>query len=91
MILDIPVEDLVLLNKGFKRYIHILKEEDINTSSEMLKAYVSCNLDHINGLGRKFFSLAKDLLDNQKKYKRLYDNLMGKTPEEGKEQDETRE
>ena len=46
-VFDIPVDDLVLINQDFKRYIRILKENDINTTVDLATAYITCSLVHV--------------------------------------------
>ncbi len=72
---NIPVEELLVINPSFKRYIKYLLAADIHTTSEMVVAYLSRKLDSIRGLGRKFFTIFKDFLHNQPKYKKDYINL----------------
>ena len=74
-IFDIPVSELPLLNPDFKRYIRILQDSGIHTTSEMAAAYFFCRLGTVKGLGKKFFALIKDLFNNQKKYKSVYNEL----------------
>lgn len=74
-VFDIPVEDLVLINHDFKRYIRILKENDINTTVDMATAYITCSLGSCRGLGKKFFGLLKDFLDHHVTYKEMYDEI----------------
>lgn len=71
-VFNIPVEDLVLINSDFKRYIRILKEHQINTTVDLATAYISCSLGSLNGLGKKFFSILKDFLDHHVTYKEMY-------------------
>lgn len=68
-VFDIPVEDLVLINLDFKRYIRILKENDIHTTTELATAYITCSLGSCHSLGKKFFGLLKDFLDHHVTYK----------------------
>ena len=75
---DIPVEDLVLINSDFKRYIRILKENDINTTVDLATAYITCSLGSCHGLGKKFFGLLKDFLDHHVTYKEMYDDIKEK-------------
>lgn len=77
-VFDIPVEDLVLLNSDFKRYIRILKENNINTTVDLATAYITCSLGSCQGLGKKFFGLLKDFLDHHVTYKEMYDEIQGK-------------
>ena len=72
---NIPVEELLVINPGFKRYIKLLIAADIHTTSDLVIAYLSRELDSIRGLGRKFFTIFKDFLHNQPKYKKYYMNL----------------
>ena len=77
-VFDIPVEELVLINRDFKRYIRILKENGIHTTVDLATAYISCSLGSCRGLGRKFFGLLKDFLDHHVIYKRMYDEIQEK-------------
>ena len=74
-VFDIPVEDLVMINRDFKRYIRILKENDINTTVDLATAYITCSLGSCHGLGKKFFGLLKDFLDHHVTYKEMYDEI----------------
>ena len=77
-VFDIPVEELVAINSDFKRYIRILKENNINTTVEMATAYITCSLGTCRGLGKKFFGLLKDFLDHHVTYKQMYDEIQEK-------------
>ena len=74
-VFDIPVEDLVVINRDFKRYIRILKENNINTTVDLATAYITCSLGSCHGLGKKFFGLLKDFLDHHVTYKEMYDEI----------------
>ena len=71
----IPVTMLPSLNPDFKRYIRILEEHNILTTSDLATAYLSCELGSVKGLGKKFFITVKDFLFNQHKYKKLYNEI----------------
>ena len=75
VIFDIPVEELPSLNGDFKRYIKPLRDSNINTTADMITAYLSCNLGSIRGLGRKFFITLQDFLNHQHKYQQEYQIL----------------
>jgi hypothetical protein len=77
-VLDIPVDDLVLINRDFNRYIRILKENDINTTVDLATAYITCSLGSCQGLGKKFYGLLKDFLDHHVTYKQMYDEIQEK-------------
>ena len=87
-VFDIPVEDLVLINRDFKRYIRILKENDINTTVDLATAYITCSLGSCHGLGKKFFGLLKDFLDHHVTYKQMYEEIQEKL---NSKEDETNE
>ena len=75
-VIDISVEDLVVLKPEFNRYIRILKENGIETTSQMVTAYEEFTLTKMKGLGKKFYTLVQDFIDNQKDYKAKYDEIM---------------
>ena len=77
-VFDIPVEELVLINRDFKRYIRILREHEINTTVDLATAYISCSLGTCHGLGKKFFGLLRDFLDHHVTYKQMYDEIQEK-------------
>ncbi len=74
-VFDIPVSELPSLNPDFKRYVRILEEHGVHTTSKMASEYLACTLGSINGLGRKFFATIKEFLENQSKYKKLYQQI----------------
>lgn len=74
-IFDIPVDELPMLNPDFKRYIRILHDNDIHTTTDMVTAYLSCSLGGVKGLGRKFFVTMQDFLSHQHKYQNEYKKL----------------
>lgn len=74
-VFDIPVDELVLINRDFRRYIRILKENDIYTTVDLATAYITCSLGSCHGLGKKFFGLLKDFLDHHVTYKEMYDEI----------------
>ena len=83
-VFNIPVEELVIINSDFKRYIRVLKENGIDTTVDLATAYITCSLGSYRGLGKKFYGLLKDFLDHHVKYKELYDQLQ-KTKEDNNE------
>ena len=78
-VIDMPVENLVMLKPEFNRYIRILKENGIETTSQMVRAYETFTLTKMKGLGKKFYSLVQDFIDNQKEYKVRYKEIKGET------------
>ena len=77
-VFDIPIEDLVLINRDFKRYIRILKENGIDTTVDLATAYISCSFGSCQGLGKKFYGLLKDFLDHHVTYKQMYEEIQAK-------------
>lgn len=53
-VFDIPVEEPVLINRDFKRYIRILKEHGINTAVDLADSYISCSLGTCMVLAESF-------------------------------------
>lgn len=74
-VLDIPVSELPSIEPDFKRYIRILQEHHIHTTSQLVAAYLSCSLGSYRGLGKKFFSVLRAFLNEQHKYKCIYNEL----------------
>jgi len=74
-IFNIPVDELPMLNPDFKRYIRILHDSEIHTTTDMITAYLSCSLGGVKGLGRKFFVTMRDYLSHQHKYQNEYKKL----------------
>ncbi len=74
-VLDISVTELPAIEPDFKRYIRILQEHGIHTTSQLVTAYLSCRLGSCRGLGKKFFSVLRVYLNEQHKYKKKYDEL----------------
>jgi transposase len=72
-VLEIPVSKLPSIEPDFKRYIRILHEHGVETTSDLVTAYLSCSLGSCRGLGKKFFSVLRTFLNEQHKYKRIYE------------------
>ena len=62
----------------YAAYIRVLKENGINTTTDLATAYITCSLGSCKGLGKKFFGLLKDFLDHHVTYKQIYDELQDK-------------
>ena len=83
VVMDIPVDELPLLNPDFKRYVKVLKEHNINTTSQLATAYYSYEVAKFKGVGKKFHGLMKDFVDNQKTYRDKYKELHPQVESEG--------
>ena len=66
--LDIPVAKLPSINPDFKRYVKVLHENGIMTTSDLVASYLSCSLGRVRGLRRKFFVTLQNFVTNQNKY-----------------------
>ena len=74
-VFEFSIDDLPMLNQDFKRYIRILHENDIHTTTDMVTAYLSCSLSGTKGLGRKFHVTIQDYLQHQHRYQNEYKKL----------------
>ena len=74
-VICISLDDLVLLQPDFKRYVKILTGESIYNTEMLVTAYNNLELKQIRGLGQKFYSILKDFIHNQKKYIQLCNEL----------------
>lgn len=77
-VIDIPISDLVIINPSFRRYAHLLIPQEISGTKQLIDKYTECSLAGTRGLGKKFFSLIREFMDNQESYRRRYDILRGK-------------
>jgi hypothetical protein len=84
-VLEIPVSELPSIEPDFKRYVRILQEHGITTTSQLVAAYLSCSLGSCRGLGKKFFSVLRVFLNDQHRYKRIYEELHSNQPSQPKE------
>jgi hypothetical protein len=71
MVMNIPLDDLALINSGFRRYIPLLKSVGIVDTQALAHSFFACELRGCKGLGPKFFSLVKDFTENQDGYRKL--------------------
>ena len=75
-VFDIPVTDLQLINREFKRYEKHLHNAHIYSTKQLATAYLECTLGSVAGLGKKFFMMLDDFFAHQYMYKKQYDSLM---------------
>lgn len=74
-VMDISIDILPELNPEFKRYIKLLKENSIDTTAQLATAYYTYEVAKIKGIGKKFYGLVKDFINNQKEYVAKYREL----------------
>lgn len=72
VVIDITLDELASINRDFRRYVRILRENNVSTTTELINQYYACRLKDYKGLGKKFYSLVKDFITNQKHYRELY-------------------
>ena len=68
-VIDISIEELANKDPAFKRYVRILISGNIHTTKQMVHSYYLCDLMNIKGLGKKFYGLLKEFIENQEKYR----------------------
>ena len=85
-VFDIPVEELALLNRKFKRYIKPLHNFGLFTTKQLANAYLSCTLKDAEGLGKAFFSLLDDFFKHHREYQKMYFELKKPKEEQKREQ-----
>ena len=70
-VIDIPIERLAELDPDYKRYVRILIANKIKTTKKMVHEYYICNLTNIKGLGKKFYGMLTEFIENQSHYRKL--------------------
>ena len=68
-VIDISIEELANKDPAFKRYVRILISGNIHTTKQLVHSYYLCDLTNIKGLGKKFYGLLKEFIENQEKYR----------------------
>jgi hypothetical protein len=68
-VIDISIEELANKDPAFRRYVRILISGNIHTAKQMVHSYYLCDLTNIKGLGKKFYGLLKEFIENQEKYR----------------------
>jgi len=71
VVVNVTIDKLAEMNHDFYRYVKPLVGSGIYNTTDLVHRYYSCELRQIKGLGKKFFGLIKDFIDNQKYYKKL--------------------
>ncbi len=80
VLLDIPLTSFEKMVPKFHRYVHILNANGIFTTAEMIRSYMTCSLDGINGLGPNFNCIVRDLIANQRDYRDNWNKLVNDNP-----------
>ena len=85
-VINITILQLSQINTAFKRYITPLGKAGIYNTEILVKAYYECRLKKIQGLGKKFFGLVREFIENQKYYVNALNNPNGGSCIENAEQ-----
>ena len=85
-VINITILQLSQINTAFKRYITPLGKAEIYNTEILVKAYYECRLKKIQGLGKKFFGLVREFIENQKYYVNALNNPNGGSCIENAEQ-----
>jgi len=72
-VIDIAFEELAKVEPSFNRFVKILTSNGYSKTQELVNAYYQNKLVNVAGLGQRFFSLLKDFIMQQKKYKSVLD------------------
>lgn len=75
-VLNITLDELALINSGFRRYIPLLKSIDIVDTKALVHSFLACELRGCKGLGPKFYTLVKEFTENQSGYRDLYNSFL---------------
>ena len=74
-VINIPIETLAAINPSFRRYIRYLINSGITDTKTLAHQYAICGLPGVKGLGKNFFALVKDFINDQDKYKKSYERI----------------
>jgi hypothetical protein len=74
-VINISIETLAIINPAFKRYIRYLMNNGITDTVILAHQYSICGLPLIKGLGKNFFALVKDFINDQDKYRKSYERI----------------
>ena len=76
-VINMPIESLISINPSFRRYSRSLSQLGIATTQELIHKYSECQLKSAKGLGKKFFTLVKEFINNQTFYQNEYNIIRG--------------
>ena len=71
-VMDMTIDELCMLEPQFRRYVKPLHAAGIATTSQLVHEFYTCRLTTVGGLGKKFYGLVKEFIENQQAYKKLY-------------------
>ena len=71
-VMDMTIDELCMLEPQFRRYVKPLHAAGIATTSQLVHEFYTCRLTTVGGLGKKFYGLVKEFIENQQACKKLY-------------------
>ena len=74
-VINMSIEELAAINPAFRRYIRYLINSGITDTKILAHQYAICGLPSIKGLGKNFFALVKDFINEQDTYKKSYERM----------------
>ncbi|MBO5567653.1 MAG: IS110 family transposase [Clostridia bacterium] len=74
-VLNVSIETLVVLNPAFRRYLRYLMKNDITDTKSLVHQFYICTLPSIKGLGKHFFALVNEFIENQNHYVECYERM----------------
>lgn len=76
-VIDIHLEELIVIEPRFKRYVRKVIPLGIMTTQEMVHAYHLCKFKRVKGLGKGFYNLVDTFIRNQDDYSKKYFEIYG--------------
>lgn len=89
IVLDIQLEELVIIDPRFKRYIKKMIPLGIESTQEMVHWFQLCKFKKVKGLGKGFYDLVRQFISSQQKYEELYHAALGSEEYYDDEEDRT--
>ena len=76
-VIDIRLEELVVIEPRFRKYIKKIVPLGIMTTQELVHNYHICKFKRVKGLGKGFYNLVADFISNQEAYVKKYFDIYG--------------
>ena len=77
-VLDISLEELIIIEPKFKRYVKKMLPLNVTTTQELVHWFQLCKFKRVKGLGKGFYSLVREFIDTQDHYIELYNESFKK-------------
>lgn len=76
-VINITILQLSQINPEFKRYITPLGRAEIYNTEIMVRSFTECRLKNVRGVGKKFYGLVREFIDNQDYYVKALTSING--------------